>query len=96
MLNPVFESQNERTTGDSLADDTAKGRLQESAKQPHSIVVWGGVTSSGKTSLVFVEAGVKINAAVCKDILEEVLKPWADSTSEKPTGSFNKILLRHT
>ncbi|VDO78852.1 unnamed protein product [Heligmosomoides polygyrus] len=78
-LNPTFNSQNERIIGDSLADATAKGRLQESAKKPQSIVVWGEVASSGKTPLVFVEAGVKINAAVYKNILEKDLKPWLDS-----------------
>ncbi|VDP00019.1 unnamed protein product [Heligmosomoides polygyrus] len=93
-LNPVFNSQNEGITGDSLADATAKRWVQESAKQPHSIVVWGGVTSSGKTLTVFVEAGVKINAAVHKDILEKSSGPIP--TSEKPTDAFNKILLQHT
>ncbi|VDO27839.1 unnamed protein product [Heligmosomoides polygyrus] len=65
--------------GGSLADATAEGRLQESAKKPQSIMVWGEVTSSEKTPLVFVEASLKINAAAYKDILEKVLKPWADS-----------------
>ncbi|VDO19836.1 unnamed protein product [Heligmosomoides polygyrus] len=87
-LHRAFNSQNERIIGDSLADATAKGRLQEGAKRPQSVMVWG-VTSSGKT-LVFVEAGVKVNAAVYKDILEKELKPWADSHFEEAYWCFQE------
>lgn len=45
---------------------------------PASVMVWAGITSDGKTPLVFVEKGVKINAAVYQQrILRDVLDPWA-------------------
>ncbi|VDL72289.1 unnamed protein product [Nippostrongylus brasiliensis] len=83
-LNPVFNSQNERILGDSLADATAKSRLHESAKKPQSVILWGGVTSSGKTALVFAEAVLKINAAIYKDILGNVLKPTSAQGEDGP------------
>ncbi|VDP08611.1 unnamed protein product [Heligmosomoides polygyrus] len=58
--------------------------------------LWFEEKSSGKSSLVFVEAFLKINAAVYKNVLKKVLKPWPNFTSEKPTGASNKILLQHT
>jgi hypothetical protein len=45
---------------------------------PQSVMVWAGITATGKTPLVFVERGVKINAAVYQEqILNKVVKPWA-------------------
>ena len=39
---------------------------------------WGGITYSGKTPLVFIDKGVKINKENCvKDILESVVVPWS-------------------
>jgi hypothetical protein len=40
-------------------------------------MVWAGITATGKTPLVFVERGVKINAAYYqKHIIREVLDSW--------------------
>jgi inhibitor of nuclear factor kappa-B kinase subunit alpha len=47
---------------------------------PASVMVWAGVTATGRTPLVFVPQGVKINALIYKEkILEGCLKPWADA-----------------
>ena len=41
-------------------------------------MVWGGICASGKTPLVFVDQGVKINQEVYRrNILETVVLPWA-------------------
>ncbi|KAL6735331.1 hypothetical protein Aduo_005781 [Ancylostoma duodenale] len=41
-------------------------------------MVWGGIISDGKTPLVFVDIGVKINKDIyLKSILDDVLKPWS-------------------
>jgi transposase len=45
---------------------------------PASVMVWAGVTADGKTPLVFVDKGVKINAAFYQEaILRGALDPWA-------------------
>ena len=42
------------------------------------VMVWAGVTADGKTPLVFINQGVKINAEVyMNQVLESVVKPWA-------------------
>ena len=44
---------------------------------PSSVMVWGGICSTGKTPLVFVDLGVKINKNYyLHKILQGVLKPW--------------------
>ncbi|EPB69964.1 hypothetical protein ANCCEY_10958 [Ancylostoma ceylanicum] len=51
-------------------------------------MVWGGITSDGKTPLVFVDAGVKINSdTYLKSILRDVLKPWSTS----PLGIWSVV-----
>ena len=41
-------------------------------------MVWAGITATDKIPLVFVERGVKINAAYYqKHIIREALDPWA-------------------
>ena len=41
-------------------------------------MVWAGITSTGRTPLVFIDQGVKINTEkYIEDILEHALEPWA-------------------
>ena len=43
-----------------------------------SVMVWAGVSSSGKTPLFFVDEGTKVNQQVyCEQILESELLPWS-------------------
>lgn len=52
--------------------------LIKRVQKPASIMVWGGITSSGRTPLVFIEQGAKLNSQMyVKAILEKTLKPWA-------------------
>lgn len=49
----------------------------EHRQYPQSVMVWAGICSTGKTPLVFVDRGVKINQEVYRrDILEAVVLPW--------------------
>ena len=43
--------------------------------KPLSVMIWGGVSAVGRTPLIFIPDGVKINAETYKDfILEPVVK----------------------
>ena len=47
-------------------------------QKPASVMIWAGATSTGRTPLVFIPHGVKINQEVYREtILEKVVKPWA-------------------
>lgn len=79
-IDPVSNRQNDRILAASITDANKKGRIQGRTAHPQSVMVWGGITSTGKTPLVFVDAGVKINKDIYKKtILEDVLKPWSRS-----------------
>ncbi|XP_023230490.1 uncharacterized protein LOC111630602 [Centruroides sculpturatus] len=45
-------------------------------QNPMSVMVWDGICARGKTPLVFVDQGAKINQDVyCRDVLEAVILP---------------------
>ena len=58
---------------------------------PKSVMVWARITSMGKTPLVFVERGVKINAQIYQDrILREVVKLWAQRHFKNHCWTFQQ------
>ena len=56
-------------------------RLMFWRQKPASVMVWGGVTSTGeKTPLIFIEEGVKVNQHVYLKMLKKKLVHWIDVT----------------
>jgi len=76
----VLNKQNDRVWAASKSSCDSK-KFQASRRQgPPSVMVWAGITQDGRTPLVFVPDGCKINAETYRNlILEQGLKPWADS-----------------
>lgn len=70
-----YNHQNDRIWS---TDAPRNSEIVERRQNPKSVMVWGGICSTGKTPLVFVDAGLKINQEMYRrDILENVLLPWA-------------------
>jgi hypothetical protein len=58
----------------SIKNRKIRGRRQF----PKYVMVWGGICSTGKTPLVFVERNVKINAETYQNLtLKGTMVPWA-------------------
>ena len=74
----VINKQNNRilaTDRNTLPQATFRVSMTQ---KPASVMVWAGVTSDGRTPLVFIPHGVKINQNIYRTtILEAVVKPWA-------------------
>jgi AraC-like DNA-binding protein len=67
--------QNDRIYSSSRPGATA---IIPHRQKPDSVMVWGGICSTGKTPLVFVEKGVKMDQEIYRrDILESVVLPWS-------------------
>lgn len=65
--------------------------IVEHRQNPQSVMVWGGICASGKTPLVFVDQGVKINQEVYRrDILEAVVLPWAQQHFAEEEWTFQQ------
>jgi hypothetical protein len=71
-----FNSQNDRIWAEEApeTEERVAGRVQKA----DSVMVWAAISSKGKTPLVFIEQGVKINGEVYRDMLREHLLPWAE------------------
>lgn len=80
-------SQNHRQLLSPVNKNCQKRRIRTRTLFPKSVMVWGGITASGKTPLVFIQKGVKINAIYYQEeILKKVVLPW--SQLHFPTGNM--------
>ncbi|KAI6658361.1 MhmaT1 transposase [Oopsacas minuta] len=71
----VTNSQNDRIISATRASIPEKYRYMSCIQKPHSVMVWAGVSATGRTPLIFVPPGVKINATTYRElILEPVLQ----------------------
>lgn len=70
--------------------DPARKRVTRS-QFPASVMAWGGVCATGKTPLIFIERGVKINAQIYQDVvLRDTVVPWADAHFGKRDWVFQQ------
>lgn len=51
-------------------------RIVARSQKPKSVMVWAGVTHDGKTPLVFIPEGVKVNQDVYRAMLQSQVLPW--------------------
>lgn len=79
-IQKVFNSQNVRVIARDPEEADQHGRVVNRTSHPEQTMVWAAVCASGKSPLVFVGKGVKINKDnYIKDILEGALLPWTRS-----------------
>jgi len=77
-VDAVWNRQNDRVIAPNIQAANERGRIVHKSNFCKSVMVWGGITANGKTPLIFIDEGVKINAEIYKKkVLEDVLVPWA-------------------
>ena len=80
----VHNHQNDRIYAVNNSGILLNDRLMFRRQKPASVIVWTGVTSSGKkTPLFFIEEGVKVNQHVYLKLLEDHLVLWVKATFEE-------------
>ncbi|WKY08788.1 hypothetical protein Q1695_001738 [Nippostrongylus brasiliensis] len=91
VVEQCFNVQNVRVLAQSSSDADKKGRNVSRNSKPASVMVWAGVTPTGRTSLVFVEKSVKINTDVYREeILEKHVLPWSRSHFGEQKWTFQQ------
>lgn len=69
--------QNDRVWLQGKSNDNLDDRIAVRKQAPASVMVWAAVTSNGRSPLVFIEKGVKVNQQVYQQkVLNDALIPW--------------------
>lgn len=77
-IEQYVNSQNDRIYLPERSAENLELRLAGRTQAPAMVMVWAAVTADGRSPLVFIERGVKINAEYYREkVLEGALKPWA-------------------
>jgi inhibitor of nuclear factor kappa-B kinase subunit alpha len=82
-IQQCVNKQNDRVWATGKSSINAENFRATHTQGAASVMVWAAITATGRTLLVFVPKGVKINAQEYQErILEGCLKPWADAHFE--------------
>ena len=83
--------QNDRVLASGSSEINKKGRIVSRTQIPAGVMVWAGVSFLGKTELIFVENGIKINANnYVTDILQAVVLLWTQQTYPNQNWIFQQ------
>ena len=86
-----YNRQNDRVLGQDICSLPDEDKIVTRKQGPTSVMVWAAASEEGKSPLVFVNPGVKINAAYyVETILEKGLLPWAKETFENRQYVFQQ------
>lgn len=78
VIEQHVNKQNDRVYLPERSYDNFDQRMATRKQAPQFLMIWAAVTADGRSPLVFLDRGVKINAIVYREtVLEAVLKPWA-------------------
>lgn len=84
-------SQNDRVYLTDRSYENMSHRLATRRQHPPQIMVWAAVTADGRSPIVFIEPGVKVNATYYREsVLEAALKPWADKHFGRRPWTFQQ------
>ncbi|CAD6199278.1 unnamed protein product [Caenorhabditis auriculariae] len=79
-VEPNKNGQNHRIIATDYQSACEKGKILNKTSHPASVMVFAGITADGKTPLIFVDPGVKVNQVYYREtILKLGVLPWANS-----------------
>ena len=84
-------SQNTRQLLPKGSRTSANAEFTGRSNFPQSVIVWAGVCSMGKTPLIFIDKGIKVNSVIyVNDIIKGSLLPWAKSHFNRRPWTFQQ------
>ena len=89
-IQQVVNQQNDRVRA---SPSSTEEKIVTRRQNPQSVIVWASVTKTGRSSLIFVPPGVKLNSQRYNaDILEGCLLPWTKNTFKELPDPCNRTL----
>ena len=79
QLEAPYVPQNQRVYAKNKEDLNSDDLVAPSTTWPQQVMVWGGISGKGKTELVFVEKGVKINS---ENYMNNILIPYLNPLNQ--------------
>lgn len=77
-MEQYLNKQNDRVWLAERSSENLDHRTVGRNQHPPQVMVWAAVTANGRSPIVFIEPGVKVNATYYREkVLEAALKPWA-------------------
>jgi hypothetical protein len=90
-IEAVSNHQNDRILAPRVSDISDDLRIISHTQHPQSVMVWAGVSAQGRTNLVFVPQGVKINSSIYRDlILDPVVKQVGQTIFNSQVWTFQQ------
>ena len=75
----IQQAVNQKNNRVWVSSSTTEGRIVTRCQNLQSVMVWVAVTTTGRSLLLFVPTGVKLNSEqYISDILEGCLLPWVE------------------
>ena len=91
QIEQLVNKQNDRVYMPKRAAENLHPRLTTRIQAPPMVTVWGAVTADGRSPLVFIDRGAKINAEYYREhVLKTVLKPRQTNISASDHGHSNR------
>lgn len=91
QIEQFVNKQNDRVYLPKRSAENLHLRLATRTQAPPTVMVWAAVTADGRSPLVFIDRGVKINAEYYREnVLKAVLKPWADKHFGRRPWTFQQ------
>ena len=92
-IEEASNAQNDRIISSNAHSIPEELHFVARVQKPLSVMVWAGVSGIGRTSLVFVPPGAKINSISYRElILEPVLKDLSQSMFSGESFLFNRMV----
>ena len=90
-IEAVSNRQNDRILAPNVGSIADEVRIIPHSRRPKSVMVWAGISTHGRTKLIFVPDGVKINSQTYQDlILEPVVKKAGQSMFHGGSWTFQQ------
>lgn len=87
-IEQTINKQNDRVW---LQEPSAKHQNKYRKQGAQSVMAWAGISATGRTPLVFIEQGVKVNKTVyLEKVLKGVVQPWAKGHFKKKRWTFQQ------
>ena len=90
-INQAHNHHNDRIWCKNKISANLIGRKVMKKTNPDSVMVWAAITSTGKSPLLFIEKGIKINQETYENnILQNILLPWSQKHFKKKHWTFQQ------